>query len=39
MEVFLAAVLRDEAVASADIDIELIRSIAHPFVLSDWKLS
>jgi len=30
MEVFLTAVQRDEAVASADIDIELIRSLAHP---------
>jgi len=41
MEVFLTAVQRDEAVASADIDIELLRSIAHPmeaqFVLSDWN--
>jgi len=43
MEVFLTAVQRDKAVASADINIELICSIAHPiesqFVLSDWKLS
>jgi len=44
VEVFLlTAVQRDEAVAYADIDIELIRSIVHPmesqFVLSDWKVS